>query len=54
MLLIIGVWNEKVGSQEIPKVTGYFGLGGQNEAGQWLADFSQENTLVLPNTLFQQ
>ena len=44
----------KVGSQEIPGVTGKFGLGVQNEAGQRLTKFSQENTLVIANTLFQQ
>ena len=46
--------NEKVGSQEIPGVTGKFGLGVQNEAGQRLTDFCQENKLVIANTLFQQ
>ena len=44
----------KVGSQEIPGVTGKFGLGVQNEAGQWLTEFCQENTLDIANTLFQQ
>ena len=44
----------KLGSQEIPGVTGKFGLGVQNEAGQRLTDFCQENTLVIANTLFQQ
>ena len=53
-LFIIGDWNEKVGSQEIPGVTGKFGLGVQNEAGQRLKDFCQENALVIANTLFQQ
>ena len=51
---IVGDWNEKVGSQEIPGVTGKFGLGVQNEAGQRLTEFCQENTLVIANTLFQQ
>ena len=46
--------NEKVGSQEIPEVTGKFDLGVQNEAGQRLTEFFQENTLVIANTLFQQ
>ena len=54
VLFIIGDWNAKVGSQEIPGVTGKFGLGVQNEAGQRLAEFSQENALVIANTLFQQ
>ena len=53
-LFIIGDWNAKVGSQEIPGVTGKFGLGVQNEAGQRLTEFCQENALVIPNTLFQQ
>ena len=53
-LFIIGDWNAKVGSQEIPGVTGKFGLGEQNEAGQRLIEFCQENTLVIANTLFQQ
>ena len=53
-LLIIGDWNAKVGSQEIPGVTGKFDLGVQNEAGQRLTGFCQENTLVITNTLFQQ
>ena len=44
----------KVGSQETPRVTGKFGLGIQNEAGQRLIEFCQENTLVIANTLFQQ
>ena len=47
-------WNAKVGSQEIPGVTGKFGLGTQNEAGQRLTEFYQENALVIANTLFQQ
>ena len=50
---IIGDWNAKVGSQKTPGVTGKFGLGVQNEAGQRLAEFCQENTLVIANTLFQ-
>ena len=54
VLFIIGDWNAKVGSQEIPGVTGIFGLGVQNESGQRLAEFCQENTLVIVNTLFQQ
>ena len=54
VLFIIGEWNAKVGSQEIPGVTGKFGLGVQNEAGQRLIEFCQENTLVIANTLFQQ
>ena len=51
---IIGNWNAKVGRQETPGVTGKFGLGVWNEAGQRLVDFCQENTLVIANTLFQQ
>ena len=54
VLFIIGDWNAKIGSQEIPGVTGKFGLGVQNEAGQRLIKFCQENTLVIANTLFQQ
>ena len=54
VLFIIGDWNAKVGSQDIPGVTGKFGLGVQNEAGQRLTEFCQENTLVIANTLFQQ
>ena len=54
VLFIIGDWNAKVGSQETPGVTGKFGLGAQNEAGQRLIEFCQENTLVIANTLFQQ
>ena len=54
VLFIIGDWNTKVGSQETPGVTGKFGLGGQNEAGQMLIEFCQENALVIANTLFQQ
>ena len=52
VLFIIGDWNAKVGSQETPGVTGKFGLGVQNEAGQRLIEFCQENTLVIANTLF--
>ena len=54
VLFIIGDWNAKVGNQEIPGVTGIFDLGVQNEAGQRLIEFCQENTLVIANTLFQQ
>ena len=50
----MGDWNAKVGSQEIPGVTGKLGLGVQNEAGQRLTEFCEENTLVIANTLFQQ
>ena len=53
-LFIIGDWNAKVGSQETPRVRGKFGLGVQNEAGQKLIEFCQENALVIANTLFQQ
>ena len=53
-LFIIGYWNAKVGSQETPGATGKFGLGVQNEAGQRLIEFCQENALVRANTLFQQ
>ena len=53
VLFIIGDGNAKVGSQEIPGVTGKFGLGVQNEAGQRLIKFCQENALVIANTLFQ-
>ena len=53
VLFIIGDWNTKVGSQETPGVTGKFGLGVQNEAGQKLIEFCQENALVIANTLFQ-
>ena len=51
---IIGEWNAKVGSREIPGVTGNFGIRIQNEAGQRLTEFCQLNTLVIANTLFQQ
>jgi len=54
ILFIIGDWNAKVGSQETPGVTGKFGLGVRNEAGQKLIEFCQENALVIANTLFQQ
>ena len=53
VLFIIGDWNAKIGSQEIPGVTGKFGFGVQNEAGQRLTEFCEENTLVTANT-FQQ
>ena len=53
VLFIIGDWNAKIRSQEIPGVTGKFGLGVQNEAGQRLIEFCEENTLVIANT-FQQ
>ena len=54
VLFIIENWNAKVGSQETPGVTGKFGLGVQNEAGQRLIELCQENALVIVNTLFQQ
>ena len=54
VLFMIGDWKAKVGSQETPGVTGKFGLGVQNEPGQRLIEFCQENTLVIANTLFQQ
>ena len=54
VLFIIGDWNAKVESQETPGVTGKFGLGMQNEAGQRLIEFCQENALVIANTLCQQ
>ena len=54
VLFIIGDWNANVGSQETPGVTGKFGLGVWNEAGQRLIEFCQENALVIANTLFQQ
>ena len=54
VLFIIGDWNAKVGSQETPEVTGKFGLGVQNEAGQRLIEFCEKNALVIANTLFQQ
>jgi len=52
VLFIIGDWNAKLGSQEIPGVTGKFGLGVQNEPGQRLIEFCQQNALVIVNTLF--
>ena len=54
VLFITGNWNAKVGSKEIPGVTGKVGLGVQNEAGQRLTEFCQEKALVIANTLFQQ
>ena len=54
VLFIIGDWNAKVGSQETPRVTGKFGLGKRNEAGQRQIEFCQKNALVIANTLFQQ
>ena len=54
VLFIIGDWNAKVGSQETPGVTGKFGVGMRNEAGQRLIEFCQENVLVIPNTLYQK
>ena len=54
VIFIIGDWYAKVGSQETPGVTGKFGLGVRNEAGQRLIGFCQENALVIANTLFQQ
>ena len=54
VLFITGDWNAKVGSQEIPGVTGKFGLGVQNEAEQMLIELCQEHTLVIANTIFQQ
>ena len=54
VLFIIGDWNAKIVSQETPGVTGKFSLEVQNEAGQRLIEFCQENTLVIANTLFQQ
>ena len=54
VLFTRGEWNAKVGSQETPGVTGKFGLGIWNEAGQRLIEFCQENALVITNTLFQQ
>ena len=52
VLFIVGDWNAKIGCQEIPGVTGKFGLGVQNKAGQRLTEFCQENTLVIANTHF--
>ena len=54
VLFIIGDWNAKVRSQETPGITGKFGLGMRNEAGQRLIEFSQENALVIANSLFQK
>ena len=54
VLFIIGDWNAKVGNQETPGVTGKFGLGIRNEAGQRLIEFCQENALAIANTLFQE
>ena len=54
VLFIIWDWNAKIGSQEIPGITGKFGLGVWNEAGQKLIEFCQENALVIANTLLQQ
>ena len=51
---MIGDWNAKVGSQEIPGITGKFALGVQNEAGQRITEFCQENKLVIANTFFQK
>ena len=54
ILFIIGDWNPKVGSQEIPGITGKFGFEVPNEAGQRLIEFCQENALVIVKTFFQQ
>ena len=54
VLFITDNWNSKVGSQEVPGITGEFGLGVHNEAGQRVTEFCQENALVIANTLFQQ
>ena len=54
VLFLLGDWNAKVGSQETPGVTGKFGLGVQNEAGQRLIEFCQENALAMANTFFHQ
>ena len=54
VLFIIEGWNAKIGSQETPEVTGKFGLGVQNVAGQRLIEFCQKNALVIAKTLFQQ
>ena len=54
VLFIIGDWNAEVGSQETPGVTGKFGFGIQNEAGQRLIEFCQDSTPVIANTLFQK
>ena len=54
VLFLFGDWNVTVGNEEVPGITGMFGLGVQNEAGQRLTKFCQKNTLVITNTLFQQ
>ena len=54
VLFIIGDWNAKVESQETPEVTGKFGLGIWNEAGQRIREFCQDSALVIENTVFQQ
>ena len=54
VLFIIRDWNAKAGSQETPGITGKFGLGMRNEAGQRIIEFCQENALVIANTVFQQ
>ena len=54
VLFIIGDWNAKVGGQEIPRVTGKFGLGVQNEEGQRLTEFCQKNAMIIVSTLFQK
>ena len=54
VLFIMGDWNTKVGTQEIPGITSKFALGVQNEAGQRLTEFCHENTLVIANIIFQQ
>ena len=54
VLFIIGNWNAKLGRQETPGIMGKFGLGVQNEVGQRLIEFCQENALIIANTLFQQ
>ena len=54
VIFIIGAWNAKVGRQEIPGMTGKFGLGIQNEGGQRLIELYQENALVTANNLFKQ
>ena len=54
VLFIIGDWNEKVGSQETPGITGKFGHGVRKQAGQRLIEFCQENTMVIANVPFQQ
>ena len=53
IFFIIGDWNPKVGNQERPGITGIFGLGVQNEAGQKPKEFCKENIVVIANTLFQ-